>query len=139
MLIRLIVLVVLVGIAVAIALLLQRRRPEPPSAPSYRVPRQVDRADFGVSEPVMVAVFSSTTCHSCAGVWEHVGAIRRPLVGTVQFDVQTHADLHKRYKIDGVPTTIVADRDGVVHGSFFGPLNEDALAEVLDRMTAEGN
>ena len=62
---RLIVLLVLTAAAVAIALLIQRRRPDPPSAPSYRAPTQLDRSDFdGIDTPILLVVFASTTCDS---------------------------------------------------------------------------
>ena len=57
-------------------------------------------------------------------------AIRR---GPISVAVQDHADVHARYRIDGVPTTIIADADGVVVGSFLGPVQSlelwDAVAE----------
>ena len=36
-------------------------------------------------------------------------------------------DLHDRYGIDAVPTIVVVDTDGVVRGSFIGPVSATAL------------
>jgi hypothetical protein len=120
---RLVLLVVLTLMAVGVAVVLQRRRPEAPSAPSYRAPTQLDRADFSEPEtPILVVVFSSRTCDSCAGVWELVGSLDRPDTVVERIDVEADAERHKRYRIDGVPTTLVVDPRGVVQHSFFGPI-----------------
>jgi thiol-disulfide isomerase/thioredoxin len=130
--IRFVVLVVLVAIAVAIALLLQRRRPDPPSAPSYRAPSQLDRADFvGPERPVLAVVFASTTCQTCPEVWAMIEPLGSELLAVERVDVQDRGELHKRYRIDGVPTTLLADPDGVVTKAFFGPMTIDELDEAL--------
>lgn len=141
---RLAVLVVLTAAAIAVAYLLQRRRPEPPTAPSYRAPKQVDRADFvsqahegsssetsGGTPSTLLAVFASTTCNSCPKVWEVVSALAGPGVDTERIDVQADPDRHARYKIDGVPTTLVIDPDGVVTNSFFGVVSVEQLESAL--------
>ncbi len=130
---QLIVLFVLTAAAVAVALLLQRRRPEPPSAPSYRAPRQVDRADFDVAPDLaMIAVFTSATCGSCASVWQAVSGLAGAGLGIQQIEIQTTPDLHRRYKIDGVPTTIFVNAEGVVEDSFFGPIDPDRLEQAAE-------
>lgn len=129
---RLIVLVLLVLAAVVLAWLLQRRRPEPPSAPSYRAPAQLDRSEFaGPHGLPLVVVFSSATCNSCPVVWAEVEPHGSELLAVERIDVQDDPRRHERYKIDGVPTTLVATADGVVTASFFGPLREGALAEAI--------
>ena len=133
---RLIALLVLTAVAVAVAVVLQRRRPDPPSAPSYRAPAQLDRDDFaGPADQVLAVLFGSTTCDSCPVAW---AALERLLAGddvppgtviSQRIDVQDEPELHRRYRIDGVPTTLVADRDGVVIQAFFGPfVDADLLA-----------
>ena len=129
---RLVILLVLVVVAVVVAALLQRRRPEPPSAPSYRAPSQLDRAEFagGAGTPLVV-VFASATCNSCPLVWDEVHAHQSDGMAVERVDVQEDPKRHQRYKIDGVPTTLVVDGAGVVHASFFGPLAEGALDAAL--------
>lgn len=132
---RLVVLVVLTAVAIGIAAALQRRRPEPPSAPSYRAPRQLDRDDFEVpAELGLVAVFASTGCDSCPVVWKTITGIERAGVGAQRIDVEQDPALHKRYRIDGVPTTVVADSDGVVRASFFGPVSAEEIEAGLDQL-----
>ncbi len=132
---RVVILVVLGVIAVGVSLALQRRRPEPPSAPSYRAPRQLDRDDFvEPGTPVLVAVFTSATCNSCDSAWATVGEVTAGRTGVVTQRIEIQDDprgLHERYKIDGVPSTIVADAEGVVHDSYFGPFEAEKLATAL--------
>ena len=129
---RLIVLVVLMALAVVVALILQRRRPDPPSAPSYRAPRQLDRDDFTDPEaPTLVVVFASETCDSCPGVWELVSSVASESAALQLVTVQNDPRLHQRYRVDGVPTTVVADGDGVVVKAFFGPVAAEDLHEAL--------
>ncbi len=129
---RILVLVVLAAVAVVVATLLQRRRPDPPSAPSYRAPRQLDRADFDEpEEPVLIAVFSSTTCSTCPEVWSEVTSRRRSGLVAQDIAIQDDDSLHRRYKIDGVPTTVVADQAGVVHAAFFGPFAPEELDQAI--------
>lgn len=131
---RLIILVVLMGLAVVIALVLQRRRPDPPSAPSYRAPRQLDRDDFlDPMTPSLVVVFASETCESCPRVWELVAPLASESVAVQRVTVQADPDLHKRYRIDGVPTTVVASADGVVIKAFFGSLTAADLVDAVGR------
>ncbi len=131
--IRIVVLIVLSLAAIGVALLLQRRRPEAPSAPSYRAPRQIDRNDFDVpAELRMIVVFTSATCQSCSGVWDTVTSIERARTGAQRVEIQTTPDLHRRYRIDGVPTTLVVDPEGVVTHTFFGPFPAADLEAALD-------
>ncbi|MDA3040765.1 MAG: hypothetical protein O3C27_14790 [Actinomycetota bacterium] len=129
---RLIVLLVLTAAAVAIALLIQRRRPDPPSAPSYRAPTQLDRSDFdGIDTPILLVVFASTTCDSCAAVWSLVSTVDRSDTVVERVLVEDDPERHRRYRIDGVPTTLIVDPQGVVRGSFFGPFSAEELREAL--------
>lgn len=140
MMVRLIVLVVLAAAAVAVALILQRRRPDPPTAPSYRAPIQLDRNDFADPDKTFLAVvFASTTCNSCPDVWATIEALETPFLAVQRIDVQDQSDLHKRYKIDGVPTTVFANASGVVTNAFFGPLEADSLRDVLTGMGPDQN
>lgn len=133
---RLVILIVLAFVAVGVAAMLQRRRPEPPSAPSYKAPAQLDRDDFaGPSSLPLVVVFASTTCDSCPVVWEEVERSKTEGLVIERINVQDDPKRHERYKIDGVPTTLVVGADGAVTASFFGPLREGALAEAVNAIT----
>ena len=129
MLLRVGLLVALTVIAVVVALLLQRRRPEPPSSPSYRAIAEIDRTEFAFPEaPVLVVMFGSTTCHTCPMVWDVIESIDVP---AERVDVQHDPLRHQRYRIDGVPTTIVAEHSGVVRKTFFGPVSRKQLEATL--------
>ncbi len=131
---RLIILIALIALAVVAALILQRRRPDPPSAPSYRAPRQLDRDDFtGPAAPSLIVVFASETCDTCPAVWELVSALASETVAVQQVTVQADPGLHERYRIDGVPTTVVAAADGVVINAFFGAVAADDLIDAVER------
>ncbi len=145
------VLIALGAIAAVVAWRLQQRRPDPPSAPSYRAPTQLDPLDFEPSsndketsaqasreqaseprsESMMIVVFGSELCSSCEGVWAAVQRLapRNALVTLV--NVEDDPELHKRYKIDGVPTLVLADKEGTVRNAFFGPIADDVLADAL--------
>lgn len=146
---RLLVLVALTALAVGVALVLQRRRPDPPSAPSYRAPAQLDRDDFQPAAGAgswLIVLFGSTTCDTCPRAWDTIRSVLAegatsdagwPDNGRIEarrVDVQTDPTLHKRYRIDGVPTTVIADAEGVVQQSFFGPMAEDQLITALARL-----
>lgn len=127
------ILVGLTLIAVAVAVLLQRRRPEPPSSPSYRAIAEVDRSEFAHGDvPLLVVMFGSNSCHTCPQVWAMLETIEGPGIAVQRVDVQVDPDRHRRYRIDGVPTTIVVNADGTVRRTFFGPVERDVLVAELD-------
>lgn len=117
-----------VVVAVGVSLVLRRRKPQAPTQPRMSVPVQVDRADFASPEsPWLVAVFSSATCATCADVVAKARALASRHVAVMDVEYTAHRDLHKRYDIDAVPTLIVVDAEGVVKGSFLGPVTATDL------------
>jgi hypothetical protein len=122
--IQLLVALVLALAAVAVAMLLRRRRrPDGPTqGPSWTAPGQLDRADFERPEaPWLVAVFSSATCTSCADMVDKARALASEAVAVDEVEARTRPELHRRYGIEAVPITVIADRAGVVQASFIGP------------------
>lgn len=121
--------VVLALVALAVAALLQRRqRPATPVRTGYAVPDQLDRADFDRPEaPWLVAVFTSATCDTCRGVWERAQPLTSDAVVVQELEYQAERDLHQRYAIEAVPSTLVVDADGVVRKSFLGPVTATDL------------
>ena len=81
---------------------------------------------------MLVAVFASTTCTTCPKVWADVEARGGSAVAVQYVTVQDDSGLHRRYRIDGVPTTIVADREGVVVHAFFGPVDPEDLVTAIE-------
>ena len=109
--------------AVAVALVLRRRRrSSPPTQVSYIAPRQLDRSEFDRPDADwLVAVFSSATCASCAAMVEKANVLASPSVAVQELEARAHRDVHRRYGIEAVPITVLADADGVVRAAFVGP------------------
>ena len=128
---RLLLALALVAVAAVVAVLVQRRRPDPPSRPAFSVPLQIDRADFTRPEaPWLVVVFTSSTCDSCAGVWDkarHLDADGDGPVAVQEVEVAAGAELHHRYGVDAVPLVLIVDADGVVARHFLGPVTATDL------------
>lgn len=120
---RLVIVVVIAVAAAVIAAIIQKRSvPDEPAPTGYHVPTQLHRADFVRADAEWLAVvFSSATCRTCAGIWEKVRLLESDVVAVQEVEVSADKALHDRYRIDGVPTTVIADADGVVRRSFLGP------------------
>jgi hypothetical protein len=135
-LLRVVVAVGLVAVAVAVAFVLERRRrsTNAPVLDAHPTPRQLYRPDFpGPDVPLLVALFSSSTCDSCAKVRETVRALDAPDVVVCDLEFPAARELHERYAISGVPMVLVADAEGVVKESFVGSLTAPDLQAALAR------
>lgn len=127
---RLLPVIALAAAAVAFAAIVQRRRPDPPTAAmrEYSAPTQLDRQDFLHPErPWLVAVFSSASCTTCAAVRTAAAPLDSGEVAVHDVEVGERKDLHERYRVEAVPTTVIADADGVVVRSFMGPVSATHL------------
>jgi hypothetical protein len=136
---RVVVGIVLVAVAVVAALVVERRRrsANAPVRDSYPIPRQLHRADFERPEaPWLVALFSSSTCDSCALVRDRVRGLVRDDVVVCDLEFPTARELHERYAISGVPMVLIADAEGVVRESFVGSVTSTDLAAALERCRA---
>jgi Glutaredoxin len=133
----LIPLVVIGCIAVLVAQQLRKRKPEPPTQQPWSVPQQLDRTDFARPEaPWIAVVFTSSTCNSCAKVRGMAEILASEAVAVDIVDFQDRKALHERYGIDAVPTTVMANAEGVVGPSFVGPVSATdfwaAMAELRE-------
>lgn len=126
---RLLIAIVLAGVALSVAWVVQRRqRPDVPVRTGYAVPAQLDRADFARPDaPWLVVVFTSATCGTCAATWEKARPLASGRVSVQEVEHVADRALHDRYAIEAVPTTLVADGQGVVHKSFVGPVTATDL------------
>ncbi len=129
--------VVISAIVAVAALTLNKRKPEPPSQTTWLTPQQLDRNDFASpTAPWVVVVFTSETCDTCAAMVSKVELLKSDRVGVEVVSYQTDLSRHKRYNIDAVPTTVIADHEGVVVKSFVGPASAAdlwaAVAEVRE-------
>ena len=132
---RLAIAVGLVVVALVIAYVLEKRKPAPPTQPSWAVPSQLDRADFDRPDaPWLVAVFTSATCNTCAGVLARVRPLENDEVAVQDVEAVERRDLHQRYGIDAVPTLVVADAEGVVRGSLVGPASAEEIWAAVSRV-----
>lgn len=138
---RLVIVVVVAVVAVVIALVVQRRQPAAePVRTGYNVPGQLHRPDFTRPDAEwLVAVFSSATCSTCAAVWDKVRVLESEAVAVQDVELTAHRELHDRYRIDGVPTTVVADAEGVVRASFLGPATATDLWAALAELREPGS
>src|SRR3954469_16763332 len=112
---RVVIAVVLLLVAGGFAFFLEgrRRRTNAPIRDSYPVPRQLHRPDFPQPEaPWLVALFSSSTCDSCASMREKVLALASSEVAACDIEFSRARELHERYGISGVPMVLIADGDG---------------------------
>lgn len=129
-----VVILVVVGL---IAWRLQHRPPDPPPRDVYPVPKQLDRHDFPrPGAPWLVALFSSTACDSCQGLAPKLVPLESGDVAVCEIEAEKQGDLHQRYELAAIPTTVVADADGVVRRAFVGAFTATdlwaALAELHD-------
>jgi Thioredoxin len=137
--VRLIIAAALVVVVSGCAAIVRRRQStDAPSQPaSWNVPAQIDRRDFhDPASAWVVVVFSSSSCQTCASVVAKASVLRSEQVAVQEVEFTSARSLHERYRIDAVPTTIVADGSGVVRASFLGPVTATdlwaAVAEARD-------
>lgn len=123
---RVILIVVLGALAAIAASIYQRTRPDAQPTQTGHRPTHLTRADFVAPDaPWLLVVFSSATCLACASVWSAVSAFESPTVAVQDVEVSTDPALHRKYRIDSVPTTVIVDASGNVQDSFLGPLSPD--------------
>jgi Thioredoxin len=124
--------VVLGVAALGVAALINRRRPPTAPAAGPHIPGRVDRRDFSRPDAaVLVVVFTSATCASCAAMVATARAEASDVVVVDEVEAGERAEIHRRYEIDSVPILVVADRTGVVRASFAGTVTREALEEAL--------
>ncbi len=139
MFLRLAIAVALLVAAGMVAWILQRRRPAAPPRDVYPAPRQLDRSDFPRPEaPWLVALFSSTTCESCLTLPPKLAVLESTDVATCEVEYHDQPDLHRRYEISGIPTTLVADAGGVVRAAFVGAFTATDLWAAVAEARAPG-
>lgn len=132
--------VVLVAVAVAVALVVERRRkPATPTNVGHTLPDHLDRRDFAdPSAPWLVAVFTSATCDTCAGVWDKARHLASDDVAVQEIEVSAARALHDRYRITAVPAVVIADRTGAVRSTFLGPVTATDLWATVAELREPG-
>jgi hypothetical protein len=126
---RVVVALVIVALAATLALVLRRRATvDSPTQARHLAPSQLDRAEFpGRDREWLLAVFTSATCSACADVVRKANVSESAAVAVAEIEWTAQRALHERYRIDAVPTTVLADAQGVVRASFLGPVTATDL------------
>ena len=129
---------VIVGVVVVVALLAnlwqRKRQVDAPTQGASEVPSQIDRADFVRPDaPWIVLAFTSATCQTCSDIERKVRVLETNSVATHILEYTAERELHERYKIDAVPTVLMADANGVVQANFLGPVSATDLWAALAR------
>ena len=137
MVVRIVIALLILLVVGGVALLMRRRPPAPPPRDVYPVPKQLDRADFPRPDAAwLVALFSSTTCDSCHGLADKLTPLESSDVAVCDVDLEHQRPLHQRYELAAIPTTVIADREGVVRRAFVGAFTATdlwaAVAELRD-------
>jgi len=129
--------IVLGAIALGGAWLINRRRPRTAPAGAPHIPARVDRQDFARPDaPVLVAVFTSSTCASCEAMTTAAREIETDTVVVDDVEVAVRREVHDRYEIDAVPIALVADSAGLVCASFAGSVKVDELRAAVAQVAA---
>ena len=120
--------------AATLSYFVRRRKPDAPSQTSRTVPQQLSREDFVSAEkPWLLAVFTSSTCDACQDVSAKAKVLTSSDVAVQIVEFQEMSDLHERYSIDAVPTTVIADQLGVVRYGVLGPVTATDLWAAMAR------
>jgi hypothetical protein len=137
---RVLLVVVLAAVAIAVASVVERRRrPAAPTNVGHSLPEQLDRRDFERPQaPWLVAVFTSATCRTCAGVWDKARLLASDDVAVQELELTATRDLHEKYAIDAVPAAVVADLAGAVRAGFLGPVTATDLWATVAELRAPG-
>lgn len=137
MIVRLAIAAVVVVVVVVITQIVNRRRTlDGPTVTGTELPAYVDRNDF-VSPAArhLVVVFSAEHCLACVDVWSWVQTLESADVAVQDVEASRDRDLHRRYRIDSVPATLVIDTAGVVTQQVLGPIGpaeQASISKLLD-------
>lgn len=125
---RVILILLAMTVALVVSAVLRRRSVDAPTQGSFEAPSQLNRNDFASPDsPWLVVLFSSSTCNACADVASKAAILSSREVAVVNVDYVENKDLHARYKIEAVPTLVIADEHGVVQKAFLGPVKAQDL------------
>lgn len=140
MVVRIVIAASILVVVGGVALLLRRRPPDAPPRDVFPVPKQLDRADFPRPDaPWLVALFSSTTCDSCHGLAGKLTPLESAAVAVCELDFVRDRELHDRYELAAIPTTVVADHEGVVQRAFVGAFTATDLWAAVTELRDPGS
>lgn len=129
---RLLIAAVLVIVAVVIAVVLERRRTDVPfTVLRGSVPTRVRPQDVGLEAGPAIVVFTEASCNSCQAAIRLVRGPAGADLPVVDVEYGESKQLHDRFGIDTVPTTVVVGDDGVVSAGWTGKVDPGDLAVAL--------
>jgi len=112
----------------------RKRQVDAPTQGASEVPSQIDRSDFARPDaPWIVLAFTSATCQTCSDIERKVRVLETNSVAIQILEYTAERELHERYKVDAVPTVLMADANGVVQANFLGPVSATDLWAALAR------
>jgi thioredoxin-related protein len=112
----------------------RKRQVDAPTQGATEVPSQIDRSDFARPDaPWIVLAFTSATCQTCSDIERKVRVLETNSVAIQILEYTAQRELHERYKVDAVPTVLMADANGVVQANFLGPVSATDLWAALAR------
>ncbi len=84
----------------------------------------------GLKAPVSLQVFFTPTCGYCPAMvtLAHRFAIASPLITSTAIDATEYPDLVSRYRVNGVPKTVINDSAEIV-----GAVSESELAQAIEQ------
>ena len=139
MVVRIVIALLILATVGGVALVMRRRPPEPPPRDVYPVPKQLDRADFPRPDAAwLVALFSSAACDSCHGLGDKLTPLESSDVAVCEIDAETQSELQRRYELAAIPTTVVADHEGVVRRAFVGAFTATDLWAAVAELRVPG-
>ena len=129
---RLFIAVALAGLVALASRLVDRRRASHPLVVRRgALPTQVPAVEVGLGVGPAIISFTELTCRSCQ---DAISLIRGPAGGGIPVaDIEYGAqpELHKRFDIDTVPTTVVVDDKGSVVAGWTGRIDLRELTVAL--------
>ncbi len=108
-----------------------------PTLAAGELATSVDRSDFRApASPLLLAVFTSATCASCESVLREMQRHESSRVAVQDVEVTKAPDLHRRYRIDSVPSTMLVEADGTVIAHWVGPLSPNDRHDLEHRISS---
>ena len=130
--VRLLIALTLILVSVSIAVIVERRKVENPfSVKRNQLPTLVPPQDFGLESEAAIIIFTESTCRSCSTV---LALLRGPAganVAVTEVEYGENPELHRKYGIDTVPTTVLVEGDGNVVEGWTGKIEVGELARAL--------
>jgi hypothetical protein len=137
---RIVIALLVLAVVGGVALVMRRRPPDAPPRDVFPVPKQLDRADFPRPDaPWLVALFSSATCDSCHGLGDKLAPLESVDVAVCDVAFERQEALHRRYELAAIPTTVIADHEGVVCRAFVGAFTATDLWAAVAEMRDPGS